>query len=58
MTIQVRLLHVYAHLIFRALERGIGDEFEWLGLKTYYNNYMVWRIVCVHLCYYELDLIG
>lgn len=56
--VQIRILHVYAHLMFRALECGIGEEFEWLGLKTYYNNYMVWRIICVHLCFYELDLIG
>jgi hypothetical protein len=54
----VRLLHVYAHLMFRALECGIGEEFERLGLNTYYNNYIVWQIICVHLCFYELDLIG
>lgn len=56
----IRLLHVYAHLMFRALECGIGKEFECLGLNSnkYYNNHMVWKIVCVHLAFYELDLIG
>lgn len=54
----VRILHVYAHLMFRALECGIGEDFEKLGLKLYYRNYMVWQIICIHLCYYELDLIG
>lgn len=58
MTIQVRLLHVYAHLIFRALEYGIAEEFRERNLNTFYNNYMVWRIICIHLCFYELDLIG
>jgi len=56
--VQTRLLHVYAHLMFRALECGIGDDFERLGLDTYYNNHMVWQIICVHLNFYELDFIG
>jgi len=69
--IQNRLLHVYAHLMFRALLEGLAIEFDRLGLYTYkvengllytdrrfYANYMVWQIICVHLCYYKLDFIG
>jgi hypothetical protein len=58
--VQIRILHVYAHLMFRALECGIGDEFQRLGLDNskYYANSMVWNIICIHLCFYELDLIG
>lgn len=60
MNIRTRLLHVYAHLIFRALESGIVEEFERLGIDSlkYYNNRMVADIICVHLAFYEPDLIG
>jgi len=56
--ISVRLLHVYSHLIFRALEYGILDEFKRLGLNPtkYYCNQMIWEIICVHTAFYELDL--
>lgn len=60
MNIETRLLHVYAHLMFRALESGISEEFERLGINSskYYNNRMVWQIICIYLAFYELDLIG
>jgi hypothetical protein len=53
----VRILHVYAHLMFRAVLYGFDDECIKLGLLRYYDNYMVWSIICVHLNFYELDLI-
>jgi hypothetical protein len=46
--------------MFRALIKGVTTEFERLGLNVdvLYSNKVMWDILCVHLCFYELDLIG
>lgn len=42
MNIKTRLLHVYAHLMFRAILDGADEDMARVGAKTFYRNYMAW----------------
>ena len=52
----VRMLHVYAHLLFRA---WLFDYFDLLhDEEKFWECNMMASVLCVHLTFYELDLIG